>query len=276
MWCTYASWKQTVSRRQPRAQMPRSIQIDEQNGVVTKAIDRAALMAEVRMTQLAYDLARQGKLFRVPRVVDYDLGQQWIKLEYIPDTVPLHFLLRSSSVPAHLFERAGRIVAQLHGQLKPDSQHLLPLPSGVDREGPKSFVHGDLNLVNLRYLAATDELVLLDWSASPLIGAAANWGTVYWDLAHFARSTIVSPPIRLTGKRIRWLLADTFLHSYVDHAGLDPLGGPFFDYCRDIHRFFAIKERAMLPWYRYLRFAVLNQRSFPRYVAHKLAERRFD
>jgi hypothetical protein len=250
--------------------MTRPIQIDPHSGVATKSVDAATLMAEVRMTECAYDLAHRGKLFRVPRLVSYDVAQQSITLEYISDTVPLHYLLRSDPVPVHLFARAGQVVAQLHCHLKLDQQYLAPLPPSIDGPGPKSFLHSDLNLINVRYRAQTDELVLLDWSSSPLIGAAANWGTVYWDLAHFVRSTIVSPPIRLAGKEARWKLADAFLQSYVDHAGLGPLDEAFFLYCRGIHVFFKRNERAHLQWYRYLRYAMLNLSSFRKYVNRKL------
>lgn len=252
--------------------MTRQVQIDADDGVVIKPVGREHLMCEVRMTQRACELAATSGLFRVPRVVDFDLSKQWIKLQYIPDTVPLFYLFRSGEPLTHIFARAGRVVAQIHDLLKLDEEFILPLPPSIDRGGPRAFVHGDLNLINVRYHPATDDLVLFDWASSPLIGVIANWGTVYWDLAHFARSTIVSPPIRLTGKKIRWDLADTFLRTYVEHAQQGALERPFFDYCRYIHRFFKGNERNHLQWYRYWRLAALNLSSFGRYVERKIAD----
>lgn len=252
--------------------MPRDIRIDELNGVVTKPVERDKLMCEVRMTCAAQELADEGKLFRVPKVIDYDLAEEWIKLEYIPGTVPLHFLLRSPQPPVEVFRRVGKIAAHIHRNIKLDQQHILPLPQEFDRHGPKSFLHADLNHINVHYQSATDQLVFFDWSSSPLIGRIANWGSVYWDLAHFVRSAIVAPPIQLSRKRARWLLADTFLQSYVDHAECGALGRPFFDYCKFVHGFFTGKDRARLQWYRYLRYAVMNLSSYRRYLEAKITK----
>lgn len=252
--------------------MTRPVHIDQRAGVVTKPVDQASLMCEVRMTQSAHELAQGGSLFRVPEVVGYDLSEQWIKLEYIDGTVPLHHLLRSKTSPIELFERAARIVAQVHRHLELDQKYVVPLPPKFDRDGPKSFMHGDLNLVNLRYRAATDELVLIDWSPSPLIGVPANWGTVYWDVAFFLRSIIVAPPIRWMGRQARHDLADAFLQRYVADSGNGPLARPFYEYCLEMHSFFAAKEKRHLKtWYRYLRYWALSLNSFQQYIDRRTA-----
>jgi hypothetical protein len=252
--------------------MLREVQVDSSHGVVTKPVGRDRLICEVRMTRSAYELARRGTLFRVPNVLDYDLAGQWIKLEYIPNTVPLHRLLHSHHAPFDLFERVGKIAAEIHRDLTPPHQNILGLPPEFDHVGPKAFLHGDLNLINVRYDAEHDQLVLFDWSASPLIGGAANWGTVYWDVANFVRATLTAPPIRLTGRTIRRQLADRFLKSYVDHSGHGPLGRPFFDYCRKIHEFYSGKDKARLAWYRYVRYAALNLSNCRRYLNKKIEE----
>jgi hypothetical protein len=254
--------------------MTRAVHIDHRAGVVTKPVARDGLMCEVRMTQAAYELASGGSLFRVPRVVAYDLSEQWIKLEYIDGTVPLHHLLRQKNAPAEVFDRAARTVALIHRDLQLAPEHRRPLPPEFDRGGPQAFLHGDLYLINVRYRPATEELVLIDWSSSPLIGMAANWGTVYWDLAFFLRSLVASPPIRLTGKQMRYDLADAFLQTYVTCLGQGVLGRPFFQYCSEIASFLNYHNRGTLAWYKYLRFHLFNVTGFQRYLEQRMAEGR--
>ena len=231
-------------------------------------------MTEVRMTQSAYRLAQATSRFRVPNIVGYDVSEQWIKLEYIDGTVPLHHLLRPKNVPVEVFDRAARIVALIHRDLELSREYAKPLPPQFDQVGPKAFLHGDLYLINVRYRPATDELVLIDWSSSPLIGMVANWGTVYWDVGFFVRSIVASPPIRVTGKRIRHDVADAFLQRYVEYSGMGPLGRPFFEYCRELASFLKYHDRRRLEWYRYLRYRTLNLSSFRRYLDRRIAEGR--
>jgi hypothetical protein len=195
----------------------RPIHLDPAGGVVTKFVKPASLMCEVRMTQCAHELATQHQgLFRVPRVVDYDLSQHWIKLEYISDTAPLFCLLGSRSVPLEMFQRAGRpwprCSQRLEASIAGPAGHRCPL-------GPKAFVHVVRD--RARYRGASDELVCWISGFAMIDDRQLEASTGTW---HFTRSLMVSPPIGWRAA-FRWRLADAFCRrTWTAHLG--PLGGP--------------------------------------------------
>jgi tRNA A-37 threonylcarbamoyl transferase component Bud32 len=86
------------------------------------------------------------------------------------------------------------------------------------------FLHGDLTSNNICIDENDMELVIVDWSASPLVGRVPTCGPRGFDVIYFVRHLHMSAPWART---LTWpadALSDRFIRAYVDSYGA-PLDG---------------------------------------------------
>ncbi|MCK5924229.1 MAG: hypothetical protein KAG66_25060, partial [Methylococcales bacterium] len=106
-----------------------------------------------------------------------------------------------------------------------DDSMRVPLPQEWigDHEGDV-FLHGDFTANNVCIDEENMELVIIDWSAAPLVGRMATIGLGLFDVICFTRHLIMGAP---WAKTLTWpgtSLCDLFILGYVDYNGapIDP------------------------------------------------------
>ena len=52
----------------------------------------------------------------------------------------------------------------------------------VTGDEARGFLHGDFTLANVCVEETTDRVVIVDWSAAPILGEAVTVGPVYFDV----------------------------------------------------------------------------------------------
>jgi hypothetical protein len=188
--------------------------VDQEHGSVIKYIPPLKFENEVLANKSAYLLGEKSGLFYVPRILEENREQSWIKFEYIPGLTPLVDFLRSGDARlSELLKKNGEILSFVH-----DNLHLGkidPIPDWFDCEGRHVFLHGDFNLINTQYDIQNRRIVILDWSLSPIMGTSGNWGVYYFDVAWMINTIFVFPPYMKFDYKYRKDLSDVFLKSYL-------------------------------------------------------------
>ncbi|MCJ7778662.1 MAG: hypothetical protein MUP16_10150 [Sedimentisphaerales bacterium] len=215
---------------------------------VRKVGDSSLLAVEATKTARAGEIGTESGLFYVPRILDLDLDKGVLVLERLRGLVTL--LRLAIDRDARLLElsaRAGRALAVIHEQLVlPDKvRHELPaewmapdpstprpgsgrarLRTGLIGSSDKNvFIHGDFASVNVCLHEPSGRLVILDWSAAPIVGRTPTFGSRYFDILWFVACVFRSAP----GLRfLDWnaeMIADVFLRDYSKQSSQDITDG---------------------------------------------------
>lgn len=201
---------------------------------VLKKVDPRFVETEVRVTQVAYDLARTSGLFCVPQVIGYDLRTGLIEFERVNGFITLGEFLAKKPNNTIILRRVGKVLAHIHKHLQVPSDLCLCVAS--QWLNPNSDVvplHGDFNTINVGYKKDADVIVVWDWASDPILGARITMGPRYFDLAHFLRSMLVHQPstfkaIRRFTRRMN-LLIDGYHEETGESIDLHTLRGVLLD-----------------------------------------------
>jgi aminoglycoside/choline kinase family phosphotransferase len=209
---------------------------------VRKVGDASLLAVEATKTVRAGEIGEESGLFYVPRVLDFDRDKGVLELERLKGLVTL--LRLAIDKDARLLEltgRAGRALAVVHEQLVlPDKiKHQLPPEwmalDSKDGSDQNVFIHGDFASVNVCLHEPSGRLVILDWSAAPIVGRTPTFGSRYFDILWFVACVFRGAP----GVRfLNWnaeMIADVFLRGYARRSSQD-ISHKFEDYLPKICR----------------------------------------
>jgi len=208
------------------------------------------LAIEATKTKLAGEIGKDSGLFYVPKVLNFDQDRGVLDFERLSDLVTLLQLAIDKDARLLEFsEKAGQALAVIHDQLVlPDEMKHELKPEWMDQPDKNVFIHGDFACINVCLHQPTGQLVILDWSAAPVIGRTPTFGSRYFDILWFVSCAFRGAP----GTRIlTWNaegIADAFLKGYVKHSSAQNLAR-FKDYLPNICRLHRKKVR-YLAWQR--------------------------
>ena len=188
--------------------------------IVRKTGESSMLAVEAEKASRAFEIGRDSGLFYVPRVAGLDTEAGVLEFERLDGLVTLHELsLRKDPRLFAVLEKAGEALSVVHEKLvlPEEMKHELP-PEWMGDSDENVFVHGDFACINVCLRGPSRELVILDWSAAPLVGRIPTFGSRYFDILLFASSIFHGAPYR---KVLSWNakgMADAFLRGYAKGA----------------------------------------------------------
>lgn len=188
--------------------------------VARKTAEPSLLAIEAAKASRGFDIGKSSGLFCVPRIVNFDAERGVLDFERLSDMVRLLDLaVRRDGRLAGLSEKTGRALAVVHEKLTlPEAmKHELP-PEWMGACDENVFIHGDFACINVCFRETSGELVLLDWSAAPLVGQTPTFGSRYFDILLFISSLFHGAPCRDV---LRWDavgMSRTFLQGYCKAA----------------------------------------------------------
>jgi hypothetical protein len=152
----------------------------EFNGRVAKKAGPLNLLeVEALKTRLGHANGEESGLFYVPKVIRLIRGTGILETEYIDNLVTLQQLaIRRDVNLLPLLNRAGRALAVIHERLVlPDENKHALSPEWMGTSADNVFIHGDYVNINLGWEPSSDRLVVMDWSAAPVTGKKATYGS---------------------------------------------------------------------------------------------------
>ncbi|KPK43184.1 MAG: hypothetical protein AMJ65_06490 [Phycisphaerae bacterium SG8_4] len=178
------------------------------------------LVVEAAKASRALEIGKDTGLFSVPKVVNLDAEAGVLEFERLSGLETLLDLaVRKDRRLPELLEKAGRALAAIHAELT--------LPQEMKHElqaewmnccDDNVFIHGDFACVNVCFHDPSDELVILDFSAAPMVGRTATFGSRYFDILLFMSSLFHGAPYRSVLSWDAGIMAGTFLRGYVKAA----------------------------------------------------------
>jgi tRNA A-37 threonylcarbamoyl transferase component Bud32 len=188
--------------------------------IVRKTGDSSILAVEAAKASRALDIGKDSGLFCVPKVLNFDAETGVLEFERLSGLVTLLDLaVRKDPRLPELLEKAGQALAVVHEKL--------PLPEEMKREMPPEwmgssdenvFIHGDFACINVCFHEPSGELVIVDWSAAPLVGRTPNFGSRYFDILLFISSLFHGAPWRAVLSWDAAEMAHPFLRGYRNAA----------------------------------------------------------
>jgi hypothetical protein len=161
--------------------------------VLIKTGDPQLLRTEVAKNKCAYNIAEQTKLFKVPKVLDFNVARAQVEFEFIPGLKSIRDIVISEEMAKPLMRRIGLALAAIHKNLKLPDDMLVPLPQSYDMTGTEVFLHGDYGFANI-YVGSNDErIIILDWQATRKVDVPATYGSRYFDLMCFIYNIFYRP-----------------------------------------------------------------------------------
>ena len=166
--------------------------------LVRKTGESSLLAIEAAKASRGLDIGKDSGLFRVPKVVSFDAEAGRLDFECLSSLLTLLDLaVHRDRRLTGLLEKAGRALAAVHEKLTLPETMKYTLPS--QWLGPSEqnvFIHGDFACINVCYHERSDELVIVDWSAAPLVGRTPTFGSRYFDILMFISSLFHGAPCR--------------------------------------------------------------------------------
>ena len=166
-------------------------------GDIARKKGKLSLLAvEAIKSQRAGEIGRSSGLFYVPKVIDFDEKTGVLEFERLRGLVTLLDLaIKKDPRLFGLLEKTGRALSAIHQQLVlPDElKHELP-PEWMGTMDENVFIHGDFALCNLSFHETSGQLIILDWSAAPIIGRTPTFGSRFFDILWFASSLFHGAP----------------------------------------------------------------------------------
>jgi hypothetical protein len=166
--------------------------------VMRKTGESSLLAIEAAKASRGLDIGRDSGLFRVPKVVNFDAEAGRLDFEHFDGLVTLLDLaVRKDRRLAELLEKTGRALALVHEKLTlPETMKYELPPQWSGPAEQNVFIHGDFACINVCYHERPDELVIVDWSAAPLVGRTPTFGSRYFDILMFISSLFHGAPCR--------------------------------------------------------------------------------
>jgi hypothetical protein len=184
--------------------------------IARKTGDPLLLAVEALKSEKAAQIGRDSGLFYVPTIVRFDEKNGQLDFERLHSLVTLAQLaIDGDSRLFSLLGQTGQALATIHKRLVLPEQFRVDLPvEWMDAEQDNVFIHGDLATINVCYHGPTGNLVMLDWSAAPLLGRRATYGSRYFDVLWFASCLFHSAPYDRLFSWKAESMADAFLRGY--------------------------------------------------------------
>lgn len=188
--------------------------------IARKKGEPSLLAVEAAKASRALEIGKNSGLFRVPRVVNFDAGAGVLEFERLRELATLLDLaVRKDARLPELLEKAGRALAVVHEELTLPEDMKVALPSiWMCRAGENVCIHGDFACINVCVDGSSDELVILDWSAAPMVGRTPTFGGRYFDIVLFVNSLFQGTPCL---KVLGWnaaAMAELFLAGYAKES----------------------------------------------------------
>ena len=187
---------------------------------IFRKIDKPELVnVEYQKTIRAREIALKSGLFYVPEVLHFEASKGVLDFELISDLETLNDLVETGdSVVSTCIGQVGKAMQLVHSTLK------LPETIEIDlnkrwkiSQGSVVNFHGDLTLNNICYSKSKASMVLIDWSAAPLIGSRATRGSYHFDLLWLIAYFFYAIPIRCKKEVNPQKLANLLLEGYFDN-----------------------------------------------------------
>lgn len=178
------------------------------------------LEVEAAKASRAFEIGRDSGLFIVPKVLNLDADAGVLEFERIGElTTLLDLAVRKDPRLGELLAKAGRALAVIHAELSlpGDMKHELP-PKWMDSADRNVFIHGDFACINICLHEPSGELVILDFSAAPMVGRTPTFGSRYFDILLFASSIFHGAPFRRVLNWDAGRMVDAFLEGYAKAA----------------------------------------------------------
>lgn len=168
----------------------------------------------------ARDIGRSSGMFIVPDVLEFDAVQGELTMSRLENLIPLRQLSGKSSGDLACYRSAGEALAVVHQQLSMSPDSRVALPSGLDDQSYKCWVHGDYTKQNVGMAMHNGQatLAIIDWQLSSMYGGNATYGTANFDIAWFVSGVFLEPPHKQTGQWNMRLKARHFLGGYFKYA----------------------------------------------------------
>lgn len=183
--------------------------------VFRKTGDPAQLRREIETASAAALVANEAGFFRVPQVLDADVGSGWVDFERIEGAVPLSALKTWNDRSEFAFRCAADSLHRIHANLVLPERIRSDRLDSIEARSPEAFMHGDYTIDNVMLETPATRIAIVDWSAAPWLSADANFGPVLWDVAWMAQSICMLHPLSI-GAKMRRAATECFVERYLD------------------------------------------------------------
>lgn len=199
-----------------------------------KTGEPSVLVIEAEKASRAFEIGRDSGLFSVPKIINFDTETGVLEFERLNGLVTLlDVAVRKDERLPELLKKAGQALAVVHEKLVlPEEMKKELSPEWMNLAAENVFIHGDFACINVCFHEPSDELVLLDWSAAPLVGRTPTFGSRYFDILMFVSSIFHGAPWR---RALNWNakeMAESFLRGYGETVTLDKLKDYASHICR--------------------------------------------
>jgi len=193
--------------------------------IVRKTGELSMLAVEATKASRAFEIGKASGLFYVPKVVNFDAKEQVLEFERLSDLATLLDLaIRKDQRLPGLLKRAGQALAVVHEKLVlPEEMKCELPPEWMDSPDEDVFVHGDFACINVCFHEPSGALVILDWSAAPLVGRTPTFGSRYFDILWFVNCLFGGVPNKRVLSWDAEGMADAFLKGYAKEASPEKL-----------------------------------------------------
>jgi tRNA A-37 threonylcarbamoyl transferase component Bud32 len=188
--------------------------------IARKTGDAKLLAVEAAKASRALEIGKDTGLFSVPKVIKLDPQAGVLEFERLSGLVTLLDLaVRKDRRLDDLLEKAGRALASIHAELTlcEEMKHELPA-EWMNSCDDNVFIHGDFACINVCFHEPSDELVILDFSAAPIVGRTPAFGSRYFDILLFVSSLFHGAPYRRVLSWDAGKMARVFLRGYAKAA----------------------------------------------------------
>ncbi len=186
-------------------------------GDIARKTGQAGLLAvEATKASRALDIGKASGLFSVPRVVNFDAEAGVLEFERLRGLSRLLDLaVRKDARLPELLNKAGQALAVIHEKLTlPEEMKHELHPPWMGSAGENVFIHGDFACINVCFHEPSGELVILDFSAAPMVGRTPTFGSRYFDILLFMSSLFQGAPWTRVFSWDAAAMAEAFLDGY--------------------------------------------------------------
>lgn len=184
--------------------------------IARKTGDASLLAVEAAKASKALEIGRDCGLFNVPEVVNFNAETGVLEFERLKGlSTLLELAVRRDARLPELLGKAGQSLAIIHEKLilPEEMKHELP-PVWMDSAAENVFLHGDFACINVCFHEPSGELVILDFSAAPMVGRTPTFGSRYFDIILFVSSLFHGAPCRRVFGWDAKGMAESFLEGY--------------------------------------------------------------
>jgi len=190
--------------------------------IARKTGEPSLLAVEIAKTQKAAEIGKECGLFYVPKVVNFDAEAGIIEFEHLSGLITLFELaIRKDPRLFELLEKTGQALVAIHEKLVLPADMKINLPDEWMDDADNVFIHGDFTGENVCFDKSANRLVILDWSAAPLLGRRVTFGVRYFDIIWFAYYLFYCMPAKNITRWNACRMVDKFLDGYASSNAHD-------------------------------------------------------